>query len=80
MASCVIFHLKVSLLAWQTFLYIPGYRVQAFVYITAEFETPKNKVNQAVVWSRIVQQQKDAKINETLRFGYPYQLTDPGDF
>lgn len=54
--------------------------MQAFVYITAEFETPKNKVNQAVVWSRIVQQQKDAKINETLRFGYPYQLTDPGDF
>ena len=49
------------------------------MYITAEFETPKNKVNQAVVWSRIVQQQKDAKINETLRFGYPYQLTDPGD-
>ena len=53
---------------------------QAFVYITAEFETPKNKVNQAVLWSRIVQTQKDAEIKETVRFGYPYQLTDPGEF
>ncbi|KAK9906606.1 hypothetical protein WJX75_004871 [Coccomyxa subellipsoidea] len=51
---------------------------QAFMYITAEFETPKNEVNQAVVWSRIVQKQKDANIKETVRFGYPYQLTDPG--
>ncbi len=48
------------------------------MYITAEFETPKNKVNQAVVWSRIVEKQKDARIKETVRFGYPYQLTDPG--
>lgn len=52
---------------------------QAFMYITAEFETPKNEVNQAVVWSRIVQKQKDANIKETVRFGYPYQLTDPGE-
>ncbi len=66
-------------MAPRSLLYLPGNHAQAFVYITAEFETPKNKVNQAVVWSRIVQQQKDAKINETLRFGYPYQLTDPGD-
>lgn len=54
--------------------------MQVFMYITAEFETPKNKVNQAVVWSRIVQKQKDAYIDESLKFGYPYQLTDPGLF
>ena len=53
-------------------------RAQAFVYITADFETAKHALNQAVVWSRIVESREKAAIAETLRMEYPYALTDPG--
>ena len=48
------------------------------MYVTAEFETAKNQLNQAVVWSRIVEAKDKAAIRETLRMEYPYALTDPG--
>ena len=53
--------------------------VQAFVYVTAEFETAQNQLNQAVVWSRIVESRAKAAIRDTVRMEYPYALTDPGD-
>ena len=49
------------------------------MYITAEFEGAKHALNQAVVWSRIVEARDKAAIKETLRMEYPYALTDPGD-
>ena len=52
---------------------------QAFVYVTAEFETAQHQLNQAVVWSRIVESRAKAAIRDTVRMEYPYALTDPGD-
>jgi len=51
--------------------------MQAFVYITADFKTAQNAVNGVMIWSRIVQEKRRAKINERVRLEYPYALTDP---
>ncbi len=53
--------------------------MQAFVYITADFTTAQNAVNEVVIWSRIVQQKRNARIKEAIRLEYPYALTDPGE-
>ena len=52
--------------------------MQVFVYINVEFETSKNEINQALIWSNIVEQRKDANIQEIITSSYPYALTDPG--
>lgn len=49
-----------------------------FVYALAEWATPTNHVNQAMVWSRIVQQPRAARVKELVRIEYPYALTDQG--
>ena len=51
--------------------------MQAFVYITADFKTAQNAVNEVMIWSRIVQEKRRARIYETVRLEYPYALTDP---
>ena len=51
--------------------------MQAFVYVTADFKTAQNAVNEVMLWSRIVQEKGSAKINELVRLEYPYALTDP---
>ena len=51
--------------------------MQAFVYITADFKTAQNAVNEVMIWSRIVQEKRRARINEAVRLEYPYALTDP---
>ncbi|KAK9838358.1 hypothetical protein WJX81_007033 [Elliptochloris bilobata] len=51
---------------------------QVFVYALAEWATPRNHVNQAMVWSRIVQQPRGARVKEVVRIEYPYALTDQG--
>ncbi len=53
-------------------------RAQVFVYALAEWATPTNHVNQAMVWSRIVQQPRAARMKEVVRIEYPYALTDQG--
>ena len=46
---------------------------QLFVYVQAEYVTPDNKVNQVVLWDRIVQRQKDAHLKiKSLRLKYPF--------
>ena len=50
--------------------------MQVFVYAMAEWTTPRNHVNQAMVWSRIVQESPGARIKELVRIEYPYALTD----
>lgn len=46
---------------------------QLFVYVQAEYVTPENKVNQVVLWDRIVQRQKDAHLKiRSLRLKYPF--------
>jgi len=49
-----------------------------FVYASAEWATPTNHVNQAMVWARIVEQRRGARIKEVMRIEYPYALTDQG--
>ena len=51
--------------------------VQAFVYITADFKTAQNAVNEVMIWSRIVQEKGNANVKELIRLEYPYALTDP---
>ena len=51
--------------------------MQAFVYITADFKTAQNTVNEVMIWSRIVQEKRNADMNELVRLEYPYALTDP---
>ncbi len=51
--------------------------VQAFVYITADFKTAQNAVNEVMIWSRIVQEKGNANVRELVRLEYPYALTDP---
>ena len=48
------------------------------MYALAEWATPTNYVNQAMVWSRIVQQARAARVKEVVRIEYPYALTDQG--
>ena len=48
------------------------------MYALAEWATPTNHVNQAMVWSRIVQQPRAARVKEVVRIEYPYALTDQG--
>ena len=48
------------------------------MYALAEWATPTNHVNQAMVWSRIVQQRRAARVKEVVRIEYPYALTDQG--
>jgi signal peptidase complex subunit 3 len=51
---------------------------QLFVYIVAEYETESNKLNQVVVWDKIVQDKADAHL--TLRDQYvKYPLIDMHD-
>ncbi|CAL5227546.1 g10537 [Coccomyxa viridis] len=50
---------------------------QAFVYITADFKTAQNAVNEVMIWSRIVQEKGNANVRELVRLEYPYALTDP---
>lgn len=35
---------------------------QLFVFVQAEYETPENKVNQVVLWDRIIERKEDAHI------------------
>eukprot|EP01087_Luapelamoeba_hula_P020741 TRINITY_DN7130_c0_g1_i1.p1 TRINITY_DN7130_c0_g1~~TRINITY_DN7130_c0_g1_i1.p1 ORF type:complete len:180 (+),score=25.77 TRINITY_DN7130_c0_g1_i1:98-637(+) len=41
-----------SLFNWNT--------KQLFVFITAEYETPRNKINQVVLWDRIIETEEEA--------------------
>lgn len=51
---------------------------QLFVYVQAEYVTPENKVNQVVLWDRIVQRQQDAHLKvKSLRL--KYQFVDRGN-
>lgn len=50
---------------------------QLFVYITAEYETEANKVNQVVVWDHIITSQDNAFINASSIVN-KYSLTDQG--
>jgi len=46
---------------------------QIFVFVTAEYKTKSNKVNQLVVWDRIIQNTTSAHINvvgETLKYNF----------
>ena len=36
---------------------------QLFLYLTAEYETPKNKVNQVVLWDKIIQRGENAVLD-----------------
>lgn len=46
---------------------------QLFVYVQAEYVTPQNKVNQVVLWDRIVQRQQDAHLKvKSMRLKYPF--------
>jgi signal peptidase complex subunit 3 len=46
---------------------------QLFVFVQAEYVTPENKVNQVVLWDRIVQRQKDAHLKvRSMRLKYPF--------
>eukprot|EP00914_Ancora_sagittata_P032190 GHVO01065189.1.p1 GENE.GHVO01065189.1~~GHVO01065189.1.p1 ORF type:complete len:171 (+),score=17.73 GHVO01065189.1:15-527(+) len=47
---------------------------QLFVYVTAEYETPKNGRNSVVIWDQIIQNKKDAKFSKRASNKYP--LTD----
>lgn len=69
---------------WSVFLYLTQpvlecLNTQAFVYITADFKTAQNAVNEVMLWSRIVQEKRNARINEAVRLEYPYALTDPSE-
>lgn len=51
---------------------------QLFVYVQAEYVTPENKVNQVVLWDRIVQRQQDAHLKvKSMRL--KYQFIDRGN-
>ncbi len=53
--------------------------MQVFAYVTVEFKTQKNHLNQVVIWSRILQRVEDAFLREPqLAVEYPYALTDQG--
>jgi hypothetical protein len=52
---------------------------QAFVYVTAEFGTEKHELNQALIWSKIIEHKKDALLKTEVASEFPYALTDPGD-
>ena len=47
------------------------------MYITADFKTAQNAVNEVMIWSRIVQEKGNANVRELVRLEYPYALTDP---
>ncbi|KAL3265251.1 hypothetical protein HHI36_009465 [Cryptolaemus montrouzieri] len=36
---------------------------QLFVYLTAEYETPNNKLNQVVLWDKIILREENAKLD-----------------
>jgi len=36
---------------------------ELFVYLTAEYETPSNKINQVVLWDKIIKRGEDAVLN-----------------
>ena len=36
---------------------------QLFLYLSAEYETPKNKVNQVVLWDKIIERGQNATLN-----------------
>ena len=37
---------------------------QLFVFVLAEYETPKNELNQVILWDRIVETEEQAKLDE----------------
>eukprot|EP00879_Flechtneria_rotunda_P005280 GHRR01005566.1.p1 GENE.GHRR01005566.1~~GHRR01005566.1.p1 ORF type:complete len:170 (+),score=34.84 GHRR01005566.1:289-798(+) len=54
-----------SVFSWNT--------KQLFVYVQAEYATPDNKVNQVVLWDRIVERKEDAHLKiKALRQKYAF--------
>lgn len=54
-----------SVFSWNT--------KQLFVYVQAEYATADNKVNQVVLWDKIVQLKQDAHLQvKNLRLKYPF--------
>lgn len=52
---------------------------QLFVYVTVEFETAANRLNQAVIWSHIIEDKEHAVLKgQNLEELYPYVLNDQG--
>lgn len=52
---------------------------QLFLYVTVEFETTKNRLNQAVIWSYIISDQEHAALQgRSLDELFPYVLNDQG--
>jgi len=58
-----------SLFNWNT--------KQLFLFITAEYETSKNKVNQVVVWDKLILDKESAVLNLEKAIG-KYMLVDQG--
>ncbi|KAK9798567.1 hypothetical protein WJX73_009480 [Symbiochloris irregularis] len=60
-----------SLFTWNT--------KQAFIYVKAEWQTASRPINQAVLWSHIAQNAREAVLElPHLHVQYPYTLTDRG--
>ncbi|KAL9233105.1 hypothetical protein vseg_008142 [Gypsophila vaccaria] len=57
-----------SLFTWNT--------KQVFVFVAAEYESPKNSLNQISLWDAIIQSRDDAMIHATFR--NKYALFDQG--
>lgn len=52
---------------------------QLFVFVTADFETAANRLNQVVIWSHIIEKKEDAALQGVnLDEMYPYVLNDQG--
>lgn len=52
---------------------------QLFVYVTVEFETAANQLNQVAVWTHIIEDQEHAVLKgKNLDELYPYMLNDQG--
>lgn len=52
---------------------------QLFLYVTVEFETATNRLNQVVIWSQIIENQEHAALEgKNLDELYPYVLNDQG--
>ena len=57
----------------------PESLVQVFMYVLAEWEGVKHKVNQAVLWSEIARTAPEARVSLTgVQMAYPYAFTEYG--
>ena len=72
-------HATCMLYACVLALTMTGTGLQAFVYVLAEWEGSKHKVNQVVLWKHIIDSQKEAQLDlQETQLDYPFALTEYG--